>query len=594
MKTFKILLLVSIFLPSVIVTAEIGYCDQKAGTTVVFVNGILSPSEESSALDKELIKTLYFEKYGNAQTSFELGHNPSRGVVFDMVKSIFQSFQLRGYVLDSDMYTIIESLKDKVTTDKIVLVGHSQGTFYTNNLFEYLTVHSVPYESVAVYNIATPASYVAGGGFYYTSTTDKLINMARSDQKVMSFGKKYALPGNFTIPLTAEEDQKLWGGHGLRDVYLANASGIIMSDIHDAVELVESGAPREACIPQPVKIVASIAQGVRFALNVSSKTLAILFTPVTAPYKEVTSIFLANAMNAVTPFDPSSIKTNIPATPSPTVVTVKVAPTKKVDPPKPIPIQSASVMTPIIETPVVQTQTIAATPSSIQTQSSPLPQPLTFGAGMGGGGAPLVIEEKKSEPEKILASVPELPEIVPPTISISTNACLRVDPCVVPAGDVVFDVVVNGAEVSGVTNGKLTVPVDPGEQTISVTATNAAGEADASITVIAVTDPLHIQYGYILYDEAGRVGVALMLRVHNASEYMFEHIRVTTDFQTFDIPMLQPYDFAVDQDVNSEPRPALFESLTGSESIPYTVRIQVGSADYMFPSGITPFAVPEV
>ena len=67
-------------------------------------------------------------------------------------------------VADYDLKTILMQIHPEVTTTrKILLVGHSQGTFYTNAIYRYFLEHGMPEGSVAVYNLATPAAYVEGG-----------------------------------------------------------------------------------------------------------------------------------------------------------------------------------------------------------------------------------------------------------------------------------------------------------------------------------------------------------------------------------------------------------------------------------------------
>ena len=77
-------------------------------------------------------------------------------------------------------YDLIEMLKDaseKVKTQKLLLVAHSQGNFYANSFYDTVSGkrgRRSP-ESIGVYAVATPAGRVAGEGKWLTSDTDKII-----------------------------------------------------------------------------------------------------------------------------------------------------------------------------------------------------------------------------------------------------------------------------------------------------------------------------------------------------------------------------------------------------------------------------------
>src|SRR3989344_8122045 len=180
-----------------------------SGATVVYVNGILTSRADADD-DLAKLKKEYQDKIQDSRTKFIVGYNPSHleggG---DLLKSIMQAYQKEGaFVADTDLRTILLQIHPQVTTQKIILVGHSQGTFYTNTMYKYLTEHGVSENSVAVYNIATPASFVEGkGGAYLTSATDKVINRVREAIKhapsVESFGAGAALS---TVKQTKPKD----------------------------------------------------------------------------------------------------------------------------------------------------------------------------------------------------------------------------------------------------------------------------------------------------------------------------------------------------------------------------------------------------
>ena len=219
-----------------------------SGATVVYVNGILTSRADADD-DLAKLKKEYQDKTQDSRTKFIVGYNPSHiAGGGDLYKSIVQAYQNEeSFVADTDLTTILLQIHPQVTTQKLILVGHSQGTYYTNDLYKYLTGHGVSQNSIAVYNIATPASFVAGGGQYLTSATDKVINRVREALKHApskeSFGAgaalatvpqtmpKDTLTANTSFVLSPEEQANENGGHSFSNVYLENAPATIVSTI---------------------------------------------------------------------------------------------------------------------------------------------------------------------------------------------------------------------------------------------------------------------------------------------------------------------------------------------------------------------------
>jgi len=218
------------------------------GATVVYVNGIFTGLRDAEG-DLRKLEKYYKNKTGDTVTKFYNGYNPSHiAGGGDLYKSIVQAYQNEeSFVADTDLTTILLQIHPQVTTQKLILVGHSQGTYYTNDLYKYLTSHGVSKSSIAVYNIATPASFVAGGGQYLTSATDKVINRVREALKHApskeSFGAgaalatvpqtmpKDTLTANTSFVLSPEEQANENGGHSFSNVYLENAPATIVSTI---------------------------------------------------------------------------------------------------------------------------------------------------------------------------------------------------------------------------------------------------------------------------------------------------------------------------------------------------------------------------
>ncbi|MDO8562160.1 MAG: hypothetical protein Q7S05_05085 [bacterium] len=228
------------------------------------MNGILTQKQEADD-DKDSIQRQFLRRSDVQGVVFRTGYNESHGAgLGDTLQSIAQAFGTS--ITDFDRNTILMQIQPQVSTRKILLVGHSQGTFYTNAIYEYLLKNGVPAESIAVYNLATPAGRVAGEGKYLTSTNDKLINGIRP---LMSrFGANLPLSANITIPIPPNEVNEKAGGHHFGSSYLAMESERIVSDITNALGKLKSGAPSSAdgCFTPPPATLGYKTQAVVFAV----------------------------------------------------------------------------------------------------------------------------------------------------------------------------------------------------------------------------------------------------------------------------------------------------------------------------------------
>lgn len=222
------------------------YCE-KDGVTVVYINGIFTTKVEADN-DLTILQKSYQARFGK-DVKFLSGYNASHlGGLGDLIKSTEQAYGVAG--LDTDLINILINLHEELSTRKVLLVGHSQGTFYTNLAYNYLVNHGVPKESIGVYNIATPDYYVAGDGGYVTSSTDKVINSIVRDLTTKGAAHK-PLPANIEIPLAPQEEKSEFGGHGLSDVYLANAGDRILQEMHDQIDKLQSSDDAMRCFKNP-------------------------------------------------------------------------------------------------------------------------------------------------------------------------------------------------------------------------------------------------------------------------------------------------------------------------------------------------------
>src|SRR3989344_6717938 len=230
------------------------------GTALVFVNGILNEFDTAKQNRRDLESEIQRAHIGH-EIEVINGYNSTHleGAA-DLLQAATQA--IGKPVSNFDRDTILRQMHTEIGTQKILLVGHSQGTFYTNEIYEYLIAHGVPRESIAVYNVATPAGFVAGGGQYLTSGNDNLI--ARVRQWASAASAPQPLVSNILIPVSHPEADDLWRGHSFSGEYLAGASERIVADINTALANLEArqGSAADGCFEPPPETLAYKAQKV--------------------------------------------------------------------------------------------------------------------------------------------------------------------------------------------------------------------------------------------------------------------------------------------------------------------------------------------
>lgn len=240
----------------------------KDGFTVVYVNGILT-SEAQADADRDNLQRTFQKGSSLTGVKFITGYNATHlAGIGDDLKSIAQTYLSASGadVEDFDLQTILNKIAPDVTTQKILLIGHSQGSFYTNAMYDYLTNHGVPASAIAVYNLATPASGVAGKGTYLTSGYDRAINYIRELDAEANAPEP--LPANILIPIFPSEANDDWAGHYFAADYLAGAPGQIVSDMQTALKSLKSSSTdmQSSCFTPPGEDAAYKAKALAFGI----------------------------------------------------------------------------------------------------------------------------------------------------------------------------------------------------------------------------------------------------------------------------------------------------------------------------------------
>src|SRR3989344_1458667 len=209
-----VFLLILFFLPLFV---EAAVCSDQ-GYTAVFINGVFDTKDHAQE-NKRSLKSKLGGSFNNESITYVVGYNQTHlAGIGDFIETNFPVFD------DYDLNTILMQMHADVTTRKILLVGHSQGSVYANKIYEYLVAHGVPAQDVAVYAVATPASYVARGGKYITYTVGQ--------------------------------------GHSFIDIYLGGFGTRTVGDMQGAMAQLASaeGTAKDGCFDPPGKTLAYRAQ----------------------------------------------------------------------------------------------------------------------------------------------------------------------------------------------------------------------------------------------------------------------------------------------------------------------------------------------
>ncbi|MFA6393156.1 MAG: immunoglobulin-like domain-containing protein [Candidatus Paceibacterota bacterium] len=273
MKSKKLFILIFLLLFSVKVYAE-DVCS-KSGYTVLTINGIWTDEFEAST-NKESLKKRLPDTYNNQHLIVDYAYNPTHGAGAGDIVDVAKQGIIDPNSEDFDLVEILNSASAKVKTQKLLLVGHSQGNFYANAFYDKVVNKNggVPSSSIGVYSVATPDNRVAGGGKYLTSDTDTVITGFVGHIKNI-------LHPNTHIDLKPEDGD----GHDFAKVYLEYKSAEIVGDIKASLDKLQTNTTQNAdslCIsPQKLSVMHKIGGAL---LAVADPTLEVLWKGAVGSY----------------------------------------------------------------------------------------------------------------------------------------------------------------------------------------------------------------------------------------------------------------------------------------------------------------------
>lgn len=246
------------------------------GYTLVFINGVRD-TQVQALQNKDVLRKNLGDFFGQEPLVYRVGYNQTH------IQGVGDLFETAFPTLDQyDLNTILMQMHTDVATRKILLVGHSQGAVYANKVYEYLVTHGVPKEDVAVYAVATPESYVAGGGKYITYALDDVI-------LGLPLAQFKPLPANANFT-DLSPNAKQASGHSFIDTYLVGFGDRMVAEMQQEMLGLQSkaGDATDGCFDPPknslsyqiqgvgLSIADPLAAGVAVSTNVTLQGLAVI------------------------------------------------------------------------------------------------------------------------------------------------------------------------------------------------------------------------------------------------------------------------------------------------------------------------------
>src|SRR3990167_4217944 len=259
-KKFKIIVIVSLWLlfPVGIFAQTNEVNCSPVGYSIFTINGIFA-NEEKASKNRDKLWEILPPSLNNQPITVNYLHNETHiAGLGDLTMSFYQKIFDYEAVNDYDLVEMLKDASEKVKTQKLLLVAHSQGNFYANSFYDSVAGKDggVPQESIGVYAVATPAGRVAGEGKWLTSDTDKVIV-----DLVGLFPFKKIMTPNTSIVLTKGDDFK---GHNFSGVYLKYRGQEIVSGIRETLgRLTENNVQNKEspCLAPPKLTLAHKIQG---------------------------------------------------------------------------------------------------------------------------------------------------------------------------------------------------------------------------------------------------------------------------------------------------------------------------------------------
>src|SRR3989338_507721 len=136
MKIRTLLIIGFLFIPNLsFADGSLGVCS-KTGYTIATLNGVFTDDKEART-NMVAISKIFGPVWNNQGISYQYLLNDTHlGGVGDLLASAYQKYFDSETVEDYDLVEMLKAASEKVTTQKLLLVGHSQGNFYANSFYD--------------------------------------------------------------------------------------------------------------------------------------------------------------------------------------------------------------------------------------------------------------------------------------------------------------------------------------------------------------------------------------------------------------------------------------------------------------------------
>lgn len=215
-----------------------------AGYTVATINGVSTGDKGAQDNMTALAEHVGVDYHGE-KINYQYFLNPSHlGGAGDVAMALVQMADEN--IKDYDLTEILSDASQKVATQKLLLVAHSQGNFYANGVYRAVVnkVGGLPVQSIGIYAVATPASKVEGDGMHLISATDNMIV-----GYVGGILRKNILAPNASIPEFDHPSLSFDYGHDFRDAYLQYLPDRIVKEVKQSLDKLSVDRSRDENIP---------------------------------------------------------------------------------------------------------------------------------------------------------------------------------------------------------------------------------------------------------------------------------------------------------------------------------------------------------
>ncbi|MFA5791909.1 MAG: immunoglobulin-like domain-containing protein [Candidatus Paceibacterota bacterium] len=414
LKYIALIFFIGIFIfPFFTLAQNTNICSPK-GYTVLTINGVFT--NEAGALEnKDNLKDRLKNIFNNQPLIVDFLYNPSHiAGLGDFFAVAYQKLFDTETVKDYDLAKMLNDASQRVKTQKLLLVAHSQGNFYANSFYDVVAdkMGGVPSQSIGVYSVASPASRVAGYGKYMTSSTDSVIENLRWKSVL------YIMPANEDIKLPEGSTSN---GHSFSDIYLEYRGSKIVSDIKSSLDKLKENDEQELqepCISSLELSTLHKIQGVVLAIAdptaVAVKTGLVVSYNVGVYVRDSASnagMAIGNFLNKTSMAIGKNLKGltanvvgSLPDTNSVTTIIPDISEPRK-DGPSPKTVPATDTQATLVVKTVLALSKTENTKMAENISPPVIPQVVSYGGGgYSGGGTG--------------ASLPTLSDIIPPIISI--------------------------------------------------------------------------------------------------------------------------------------------------------------------------------